>query len=134
MFLKHTKSKLTISLFNTFTTLSKFITLKLLNYPTKFNEILFLKSLFYTFLNRIFFIVEYKRISKKRALRDFPVSKKGSIFDLPLFIGEEKSNFYMRIYKDTRKNFIANNMNDLQNISLEIVKGEKKFNSCSCTC
>ena len=108
MFLKDTKSKLTISLLNIFTSFTKYVTLKLLNYPTKFNQIVFFKSFLFTCLNKIFFVIDYKRISTKRALRDFPVSKRGSIFDHPLFIGDEKSNFYMRIYKDTRKSYIAN--------------------------
>ncbi len=130
MFLKNAKSKLFISLLNSFTKLSNFISLKLINYPIKLNEINFFKSLLFIILNKLFFVINYKLISKKRALRDFPVSNKGNIFYQPLYIGEDKSNFYMRIYKDTRKNSITNDIDDLQNLSLEIIKGERKKNSC----
>lgn len=130
MFLKNAKSKLNKSIFDIFTSFSDLTSFKLINYPTKFKQILFCKSLIFSFLNKIFFIFNYQQITKKRALRDFPVSRKGSIFNNPLYFGEEKSNFFIRIYNDTRKNSIANNIDELQNLSLEIIKGERKINSC----
>ena len=97
MFLKDAKRRLTTTLFNSFTSLSNLISLKLLNYPTRFNEILFFKSLVFIFLNKVFFVLNYKRISRRSALRSFPVTNRGNIFNHPLYIAEDKSNFYMRI-------------------------------------
>ena len=130
MFFKNAKRKLNKSIFDIFTSLRDLISFNLVNYPTKFKQTLFYKTLILSFLNKIIFIFNYQIITKKRALRDFPVSSKGSIFKNPLYIGEDKSNFYLRIYNDTRKNSVVNNIDELQNLSLEIIKGERKTNSC----
>lgn len=126
MIIKKAKNKLNRSIFDFFTFFSKFALLNLIHYPTKFKDIFFLKSLVLTIFNKISFIFNYKSIAKKEFLRTFPVSLKGNIFQNPLYFGKDKSNFFMRIHSDSRRYPITNNVDDLQNLPLEIIKGEKK--------
>ena len=129
MNIKKIKSKLNKSLFDIFTSLNEFALINLVHYPTKFKEILFFKSLVLTIFNKIFFIFDYQSIAKKEFLRTFPIFLKGNIFNKPLHFGNDKSEFFIRLHSDSRKHPITNNLDDLQNLSLEIIKGEKKNGS-----
>tara|TARA_B100000886_G_scaffold315224_1_gene253050 strand:+ start:1065 stop:2828 length:1764 start_codon:yes stop_codon:yes gene_type:complete len=129
MFIKKTKNKLNRSIFDIFTLFKEFALLNLIHYPTKFKDIFFFKSLVLTIFNKISFIFNYQSIAKKEFLRTFPVSLKGNIFQNPLYFGKDKSDFFIRIHTDSRRYSITNNVDDLQNLSLEIIKGEKKISS-----
>tara|TARA_Y100001978_G_C23697809_1_gene438702 strand:+ start:101 stop:1843 length:1743 start_codon:yes stop_codon:yes gene_type:complete len=129
MFLKNLKIKLNQSLLDIFKSLKDFTLSNLINYPTKFIDICFYKSFLLTFLNKVIFIIDYKLVSRKKFLRNFPVSKNGNIFNNPLYFDRDKSDFHIRIYSDTRRHPIITNIDDLQNLSLEIIRGEKKINS-----
>lgn len=129
MLIKETKSKLNKSLFDFFISFKVLTQLNLINYPTKFKDILFCQSFLLNIFSKIFFIFDYQFIAKKDFLRNFPISSKGNIFNRPLYIGKDKSDFFIRLYTDIRRYPITNNLDDVLDLSLEIIKGEKAFSS-----
>ena len=129
MLINKTKNKLNKSLFDFFKSLKDFTLLNLINYPTKFKDILFCQSFLLNIFSKIFFIFDYQFIAKKDFLRNFPISSKGNIFNRPLYIGKDKSDLFIRLYSDIRRYPITNNLDDVLDLSLEIIKGKKAFSS-----